>query len=159
MSRNYIVILVFLFLSCTGNVNGNSSDQGFDIRVEIKNFPDTVAYLGYHFGDQKFVKDTSGLLQSKLLHFKGEEDLKPGIYFVYSPSVYFEIIINDQQHFSIRTDTVDMMNKMEITGSKENQIFHDFQQFMAENQKKLQELNAAIGKLDQSKDADEIAEM
>jgi peroxiredoxin len=158
MSRNYIVILVFLFLSYSGSVNGNSSDQGFDIKVEINNFPDTVAYLGYHFGDQKFVKDTSRVLQNNLLHFKGDEDLKPGIYFVYSPSVYFEIIINDQ-NFSIRTDTADMMNKMEITGSKENQIFHDFQQFMAKNQRQLQEMNEAVSKLDQSKDAEQIAEL
>jgi peroxiredoxin len=157
MSRSIIVFLL-LALTVSWKVQGNSNDQGFDIRVEIKNFPDTVAYLGYHFGDQKFVKDTSRVLQNNLLHFKGSEDLKPGIYFVYSPSVYFEIIINEQT-FSIKTDTVNLMNDMEITGSKENQIFHDFQQFMAEKQKMLQEMNESVSKLDPAKDAEKISEL
>ncbi|MBS0001330.1 MAG: redoxin domain-containing protein [Cyclobacteriaceae bacterium] len=156
--KDIIRLLVILFLSITGKIQANATTQGYDITVEIKNFPDTVGYLGYHFGDQKFVKDTSRVLKNNVLHFQGSEDLNPGIYFVYSPSVYFEIIINEQK-FSIKTDTVNMMNHMEITGSKENQVFHDFQQFMAEKQKLLKELNETINTLDKTREAARIEEL
>ncbi len=141
-----------------GKASGESTDQGFDITVEIDHFPDTVAYLGYHFGDQKFVKDTSRVSKNSVLHFKGSEDLKPGIYFVYSPSVYFEIIINEQK-FSMKTDTTDLMKHMEISGSRENELFNKFQQFMAEKQQLSKEISDNINGLDPNQHADQITKL
>lgn len=160
MNKNKILlpVLVMFFMFVTGIASGKNTDQGFDITVEIDYFPDTVAYLGYHFGDQKFVKDTSRVLKNNQLHFKGSEDLKPGIYFVYSPSVYFEIIINEQK-FSIKTDTVDIMKHMEINGSRENELFNKFQQFMAEKQQLSKEISETIHGLDQIQNADQITEL
>jgi peroxiredoxin len=160
MNKNKILIPLMVIFSwfLVGKASGESTDQGFDITVEIDHFPDTVAYLGYHFGDQKFVKDTSRVSKNSVLHFKGSEDLKPGIYFVYSPSVYFEIIINEQK-FSIKTDTADLMKHMEINGSRENELFNKFQQFMAEKQQLSKEISDNINGLDPNQHADQITKL
>ena len=160
MNKNkiFIPILAILSIFTLSKSSGKIKDQGFDISVQINHFPDTVAYLGYHFGDQKFVKDTSRVYDKNILHFKGSEDLKTGIYFVYSASVYFEVIMNEQK-FSIKTDTADIMNHMEITGSRENELFNKFQQFMAEKQQSSRKLSETINAMDQAKNAQEIADL
>lgn len=153
-----ISFLAFWSILSFSNVYGKSNDQGFDITVQIDHFPDTVAYLGYHFGDQKFVKDTSRVNQNNVLHFKGSEDLKPGIYFIYSPSVYFEVIMSEPK-FSIKTDTSDLMKHMEISGSQENVLFNQFQQFMAEKQQLSRQISVKINGLDPAKNSEEIIEL
>ncbi len=157
-SKILIPILAIVSFLTISKTSGKIKDQGFDITVQIAHFPDTVAYLGYHFGDQKFVKDTSRVSGNNTLHFIGPEDLKPGIYFVYSPSVYFEVIINEQK-FSIKTDTTDLMKHMEVSGSRENELFNQFQQFMAEKQQLSMKINETINGMDQAKNVQEVAEL
>ena len=131
--------------------------QGYDIKVTVRNIKDTVAYLGYHFGDQKFVKDTSLVMNGDQLHFKGEDPLAPGVYFVYAPSIYFELIVNEQK-FSVETDTVDYVRSMKFHGSKENTLFNKFQLTMGDSRKESQDLSEKIKGLDKEKDSEQIAE-
>ena len=135
-----------------------SGAQGFDIEVVIPNIKDTVAYLGYHFGDQKFVKDTSKVHPGGRIHFKGGEVLPQGVYFIYAPGVYFELIVNDQK-FRIETDTVDFVRSMKIHGSKENQIFNAYQIHMADKRKESETIVNKIKTLDPEKDSLEIADL
>lgn len=156
--KKILPFVAFLSILTLHTTQGKSTDQGFDITIQIDHFPDTIAYLGYHFGDQKFVKDTSRVDANHVLHFKGSEDLKPGIYFVYSPSVYFEVIMTEPE-FSIKTDASDLMKHMEISGSRENVLFNQFQQFMAEKQQLSKELSEKINGLDPAKNPEEIREL
>ena len=125
--------------------------KGHDITIQIKNMKDTVAYLGYHFGDQKFVTDTSRVEPDGTIHFRGTDTLTDGIYFVYSASVYFELIANEQQ-FTLVTDTADFIRHMSIEGSRENEIFNDFQRFMADKQMESKTLTDQLQALDPQQD-------
>lgn len=131
--------------------------QGYDIKVTVRNIKDSVAYLGYHFGDQKFVKDTSLVMNGDQLHFKGEDPLVPGIYFIYAPSVYFDLIVNEQK-FSVETDTVDYVRSMKFHGSKENTLFNKFKLTMKDRRKESQGISEKIKGLDQKKDSLKIAD-
>ena len=141
-------VVVILLLSTFKIVHA----QGYEITVKINDIKDTVAYLGYNFGDQKFVKDTSKVYNGNTLKFKGRTPLAQGVYFVYTPRVYFELIINEQK-FSIQTDTTNFVEHMKIEGSKENILFNDFQKFMADRQSRITGLSSKIDTLKKKNDS------
>ncbi len=150
------VVTLFILLTGQVHLSGQSLDQGYDITVKIENIKDSVVYLGYNFGDQKFVKDTSRVHDGNVLHFRGDEPLTGGIYFIYSPNVYFEIIVNEPS-FTIETDTSDYIGNMKVEGSRENQLFNRFQRYMAEKQKKSRELSEKIQGLDPQAESEQIS--
>lgn len=152
--KNLFVLSLILIVQPTLDYASPGS-EGYDITVQIHNIRDSVAYLGYHFGDQKFVTDTASVEKDGTIHFRGEDALSDGIYFVYSPSVYFELIANEQ-NFRIETDTADFIRHMKIEGSHENDIFNEFQRHMADKQQESKVISDRIQALDAQNDAEEI---
>ena len=122
--------------------------QGSAYRIEVKvdNFQGKVCYLGYPYGPKKYLADTAEINSHGNFIFEGENPLDGGLYFVYSPapeSLYFDLIIAESE-FSIHTDTIDLIANMKVSGSKENDIFFDFQRFMREKQALGTKLNETL---------------
>ncbi len=134
-----IVLLIFAFILPFGFLFA----QGYEIKVKVNGVADTVMYLGHHFGEKKYVIDTAQVDSKGNCVFKGEKDLNRGIYIVVMPSqnmTYFEIVIGDEQKFSVETDVAHPVNNMKVKGSKENKIFNEYQRKMSV----LQEQNANL---------------
>ena len=125
--------------------------QGYDIRTKINGQQDTVAYLGHHFATQRYVDDTAKVVNG-VASFSGPEKLANGVYFYYSPSVYFEFLISDQQ-FSISGDAEDVIRTATIEGSPLNNGFLEMQRF---NFLKRTEADQLKAKLDSTKNESEI---
>jgi len=120
------------------------SAQNYEIKVKINGISDTVVYLGHHFGEKKYVIDTTRIDSKGYAVFSGNENLNRGIYIIVMPSknmTYFEILIADQKKFSIETDTANFVENMKIKGCKENIAFNQYQKRMAEIQEERMELN------------------
>ena len=160
MLNKYFVIFFSLIAlcSCLGITSRSNAQEGYDITIQINNIKDTEVYLGYHFGDQKFVKDTARVEAGDIIRFTGDEPLSDGIYFIYSASVYFELIANEAQ-FKLETDTVDFIRNMKVTGSRENEIFNSFQRFMADKQSESKILTDKMQALDPQQDEAQLAEL
>ncbi len=140
----YALALLLLISSFTAFASG-----GYEIWVRMNGLRDTVCYLGNHFGDKQYVKDTVRVDHDGWAIFKGSEPLPGGIYLVVLPShTYFEIVVNEQK-FSIETDTIDFVESMKITGSLENKLFNDHQKFIVERTKYSQTIK---GRMDANKD-------
>ncbi|HLF34583.1 MAG TPA: thioredoxin-like domain-containing protein [Cyclobacteriaceae bacterium] len=144
LPRIFMIFFVFV-------IYNEALAQGYDITIRINNIKDTAAYLGYNFGDQKFVSDTSKVSNGNTLRFTGKKTLPAGIYFVYSPNVYFEIIVNEQK-FTLETDTTEFVRHLKIEGSKENRLFNEFQKFMADSQAESAKLAAKMDSLRKAND-------
>ncbi len=158
LKHRFIIRKVTLLIALVTLVATHSIySQGYDIQVTVRNIKDSAAYLGYHFGDQKFVKDTSLVLPGDRLHFKGNNSLPPGVYFVYAPGIYFELIINEPE-FSVETDTVDFVRSIKFNGSKENSLFNSFQLNMADRKKESQLITEKIKELNDIEDSLKIAD-
>jgi peroxiredoxin len=120
-----------------------SDGLAYQIEVKVKKFRGDVAYLGYPYGDKKYLADTAEVNDDGVFVFEGDEPLDGGLYFVYSPapnSLYFDLIVAEP-NFRIETDTTDLIANMKPAGSNENKLFFDFQRFMREMQKKGGQLN------------------
>lgn len=130
MKRSGLFILVALIIS-------GCFAQEYEIKLKIHGVSDTVVYLGHHFGEKKLVIDTTTINSDGYAVFSGNKKLNKGIYLIVMPSrnmTYFEILVGDQQKFSVETDTSNFVKTMKIKGSKENTVFNQYQMVMAEIQ-------------------------
>ena len=134
--RSLILLTAIVF----GNLNGNAQNLKIDIKLE--NVSDSSAYLAHYLDGRIFADDTTKLVNGVGL-FQKDSLLDQGIYVVYLPSKkYFDLLLGDDQEFSIHSDSKEFVNNLKISGSKESEAFADFQKFMKaknENSKKLQE--------------------
>ncbi len=118
-------------------------ENGFEIKVKIHGLKDTSIILGHHFATMMNADDTIKLDKNGSGVFKGKKELPKGMYIIFLPSkTYFDFLVGDNQKFSVENDTSDLFKKIKFSGSKENQIFYDYQYLLSskrDEMKKLQE--------------------
>jgi thiol-disulfide isomerase/thioredoxin len=111
--------------------------QGYEINVRIPELQDSTIFLGYHFGDKQYLKDTLKLDNTGSGIFSGTETLPQGIYLIVLPGKqYFEVLMSNDQYFSISCSFPEYYNTLKFTGSDENTAFVGYQKHWMELQKK-----------------------
>jgi len=123
-------------------LTGVASAQGYEIKVKIHNIPNDTVILGHHF-NERLIPDDTVVLNSKCEGvFRGNKKLTGGMYFLFLPSHnYFDILVDDNQKFSIENDTSNFLKNMKLVNSIENEIFRDYQMMLNESQKEYRTLN------------------
>jgi thiol-disulfide isomerase/thioredoxin len=78
--------------------------------------------------------------------FKGAKKLPGGIYLVGYPnkSGFFEILVDKQQHFTVKADTATLSKGAQFENSPDNQMFTAYQQQMGIRGKKITELQTRL---------------
>ena len=108
----------------------------YDITVKINGLScSDELLLANHFGDKQYLKDTAEC-SNGVFHFKGEEKLESGVYLVVLPKKnYFEVLVSEsenQMDYSFVADTSLRPEQMTVSGSKENELFLEFNVFAVE---------------------------
>ena len=125
-----IFIALLLCVLC-----GGLQAQGYEIGIKIKSIPGDTVILGHHFNERLIPDDTVKLDAKGFGVFRGKKKLPGGMYFIFLPNRnYFDILIDDNQKFTIENDTTPskFLDKMVITGDLQNQLFVDYQRFLAQ---------------------------
>ncbi len=105
----------------------------YKLEFTIKPLKNEKIILAHYFNKNFFVQDSAFINNEGKAILSGTTPLPQGLYIVYlSPSLRFDIIIGDDQNFSIITDTVDFVNHTIVKGSRENEVFFDYQRFLAD---------------------------
>lgn len=126
--RKHILALAAMVL-IAGTVNA-APKKGYKITVQIKNTKDTVLYMGYYYGKYTPAMDTARINKKGQFVFESTtKEALPGVYFFSNPQGrYAEFIINlDKPNFTLKTDEVNWISNMQVTGSPENKAFYDYQ--------------------------------
>ena len=119
--------------------------QDYRIDVKINGVKDTTLLLGYYFNKQMFVKDTADVDSNGHGAFEGKEPLDEGIYVIYLPDKsYFDILINDDQDFSVSATDGDLVKSQKITGNKEAGNFLKYQQYLNLKQKEAGKIQKGL---------------
>ncbi len=148
-TRTALLFLMMLFTAYTF-----ADKPKYLIKATIHGLKDTICFLGNYYGDKQYIKDTAKVDSKGNCEFKGDEKLPGGIYLVVVPSKrYFELIIDNEQTFSVETDTSDFVGKMKIKGSVDNQMFYDYLRFVDKEQKEAEPLRALLKKVKNNKDS------
>ncbi|MAE86425.1 MAG: hypothetical protein CMB80_27065 [Flammeovirgaceae bacterium] len=131
--RHAVIVLVLILLSLKA-VNGQEYRSEVDFKID--GYTDSTIYVGYHFGNQKYLLDT---LPVKKGQFHLSTNATNGVYFLYSPEYYFEFILENGQ-YSLKTTRDNSFQNLVVSGSSENELFREFQDKMISLQTKQREL-------------------
>ncbi|HQG62145.1 MAG TPA: DUF5106 domain-containing protein [Bacteroidales bacterium] len=106
----------------------SQSKNNYSISLSVSGLRDSSIFLAYHFGDKQYITDTTILDARGNGVFSGKEKLSQGIYMIVLPGKkYFELLISDDQNFSVSCSYNDYFNTLKFTGSDENTAFVAYQ--------------------------------
>ncbi len=113
-----------------------------NISISLTPLKNCKVYLGSYYGKGRVLVDSAQLNDKSVGAFKGATKLPGGIYFIVSPqyTVQFELLIGNQQQFSITGDTAQKDNPV-IKGSPDNDLFKEYSTVTIEKGKALMNLN------------------
>lgn len=115
------LLILVLFVSVQ-----SFAQSGYNLRFRVDGLKDTTAYLGYYYGESTFVKDTARVNGTGDFAFDGKQKLPQGVYFlVLNKTRIFEMVVGQNQHFSLQTSTADYVKNMKVTGDVDNKLFFD----------------------------------
>ncbi len=108
------------------------------IKVKISGIADTTIILAHYLNKSIYPNDTTEVNAKGEGVFIIDKKLPQGMYIIYLPSgKYFELMMGEDQDFSITTDTTNFVTDAIIEGSEENAIFFDFQKYMISKRDEL----------------------
>lgn len=153
----------FLFFALLGLSLAAPAQNNYEIKVTFKPFKNQYIYLGHYFGKTYPIIDSAKLDANSQAVFKGNKKLPGGIYLVGYPNKagFFEILVDKQQQFTIKADTATLSKGAQFENSPDNNLFINYQQFMAVKGKRISELQAQLktagNKEDSTRITDELA--
>lgn len=137
-------VTLFL-LAALISVKAMAEAGGYEIKLTIKELPNQDIILGYYFNSKMYVRDTVRTDVAGLAVFKDPEALPGGLYLFYLPNgKYFDVLVADEQHFTIRTDTMDLIGNMSISGARESEQFLNYQMFIDKQHKNYDRLRKEL---------------
>ena len=144
-----LLMVFFPIATMAGN------EDGHNIKIVIKGVkPGVNCVLGFYYGNQKLVKDSAKTAADGSITFKGSDKYPGGVYLLIPDGKnYFELIMDENQHFTLETDTTDFINNMKVKGSEENSLFYTYQKFSVVKGKQVMPLQELLKK---TKDKDSI---
>lgn len=119
------LLLLFAFLS--------SNAQGYKVTLQTPDYKSGLAYLTYYDGKNMNIQDSAIVNSKGIAIFEGKEKLPPGVYSIVFPgkNKLYDFLVDKEQLITIKAYTTDLINKTEVTGSKENILFQQYQKYVA----------------------------
>ncbi|KAA0989839.1 TlpA family protein disulfide reductase [Dyadobacter aurulentus] len=135
----------FLLLFLTSMLSLELLAQGYRLEATIQGVRDSSFVIGhYNRTHNQFVpKDTAKADANGKIVFQGTQNLPGGLYVILFPGNkrLIEFIYSGKEtNFSMETDTLDMIGNMKITGSKENELFYNYQKELKNNARQIEQL-------------------
>ncbi len=118
--------------------------KGRNISITLTPLKNCKVYLGSYMGKGRVLVDSTMLNEKSHGVFKGPDKLTGGVYFVVTPqmTVPFELLMDEQQQFSIAGDTA-LKDNAVISGSLDNDLFKTYSQVSMTKGQHMQQLEAA----------------
>src|SRR5688572_12483832 len=130
----------FLILLFAVSTSSFAIAQSFNVTLKAPQYRSGIAYLTYHMGKNLNVEDSAAVTSSGVAVFKAKRKLPPGIYAMVLPGkrISVDFFVDKEQEITVQIDTTDLVNKTVVSGSKENVLFQQYQQYIASKGKLLE---------------------
>lgn len=124
---------------------GAQTPKGAEIKIKINHYKDSVIFFAHYYGNQQYIKDTVPVIKGWAT-IKQDTALEHGIYMIVpeDKKSYFDIIIHDEQHFTMVTDTGDYSKHMKVKGSVQNELFFEHNRWVNKKGKERDSLMKAM---------------
>jgi len=142
MTRKFLISSALLVFACLAAIGAT----GYRIQVNISGLDQGQVLLAYHFGDRQFLRDTALVEKPAQFVFEGPDRLEAGIYLVVLPgNAFFEIIVDQNQHFTITTTANQFLETTRFGGSPENEAFFEYKRYLQVAGERARALNEELG--------------
>ncbi|MCC6690859.1 MAG: DUF5106 domain-containing protein, partial [Bacteroidia bacterium] len=135
---------IFLLLFFSVTVFSFAGSDGYTLKFKVKNLPkDSTCYLAHYYADvnKQMVVDTTKVGTDGVIVFDGKKKLSEGLYLlIVKRHQLFNFFIDQQQDFSIETDTLDFTKYMKIKGSDVNKHYYEYMDHLAQKHKEIEPL-------------------
>ncbi len=130
-------IIFFFAILCAGH----GFAQGYRVTLQAPQYKKGIAYLTYYMGPNLNVADSAAISNTGTAVFKGAQKLAGGIYVIVFPDkrLRTEFLIGQEQQITIKADTTDLLNKTLVNGSKENLLYVQYQKYVSQKGRQLEE--------------------
>jgi thiol-disulfide isomerase/thioredoxin len=117
-----------------------SNGQGYKVTLHAVNYDSGIAYLTYYYGKNINIEDSAFVNNKGVAIFQKNQKLLPGVYSIVFPgkNKLFDFLVDSEQAITIKADTSDLINRVTVTGSKENILFQQYQKFVGSRASQLQ---------------------
>jgi len=132
--RKLSTLILGIFLAST------SLAQGYRVSFRTSSFDSGLVYLIYYMGKSLNIADSGYLNNGSVVFQKNNDTLPSGIYSIVFPGKRHtaDFFIDRSPEISIQADTNDLLN-MKVTGSPENPLFQQYQLFIANKGRLMQQ--------------------
>ncbi len=142
----------------------STTQAQYEIEVSIPDFAGDTLLFGHYLNESIMLKDTFFLDSGGNDRLKGQKSLPPGMYTLYFPNrTRFDLLIDQDQVFSLKTDTVDLLNRTEFKGSEDNEVFYHYLAFLEEQRNRMnrirQRITAPVNSSDSLQATEEMKEV
>lgn len=140
--KTIILRFTFLFVFTMA-----TAQTGHEIKINLQNCKDTVAYLAYYQFDKMYVADTCKKVVNGNFIFKGKKNLDKGVYFLLSQDKknYFDFIIDEQtQKQQLKSDLTNVYENIQALNSKQNELFFNYIRFIGSVNKRYESLKKDV---------------
>lgn len=140
MFKSYLLTLAAFMLA--GSVLQAQSNSKYEIALEVKPIQNQWVYLANYYGGIKMMADSAFLDKSGKGKLSGENPLPQGVYILASPNrtILGELLLGEDQQFSIKADTTKPETGLIFSGSADNALFNEYTTFLNERAGKAEEL-------------------
>ncbi len=136
----------------------------YKINFTIPNFPNDTLLFGHYFNESIMLQDTFFTNASGKASVTGDNTLPFGMYTIYLPNqARFDLLIDTDQEFSVKTDTTNILKSTHINGSSENVQFYEYLSYLdikrKESQEKQDRIRNPLSKTDSIKAREEMIQV
>lgn len=130
------------------NYSAAQESEAVDILFHFEHADSSFISLAYHLGDRQYINDTLHTDREGKAVLTRNEPLDKGLYMVVFPdNKLFEMIISDDQQFTVSCDRNDIVNSLRFEGSEENTAFIEYRKKWRSFQEKTGEYRQRLSNL------------
>lgn len=120
-----------------------AANSNYAIKVKAPELKMDTLFLGHYYMGKLYVQDSLSLDKKGVGVFTADKKLPEGMYVLYLKSGnYADLLIGDDQVFSIQLDTAQMAQSLQIEGSEQSADFAEYARFLTAKQSELNSLNS-----------------
>jgi len=121
----------------------------YDIKIDLDGYQNDTLIAGYYLGDRQLVLDTLYSQKEGQFRLKGDTLLNEGFYLLltFPEKQILQFIIDNDQKFEISA-AADDLAKVSFKGSKDNEVFMDYVNFIAEKKPAAEAINNEVDSLE-----------
>ena len=129
-----------------GPKNIAAKKPAYKITFQVDGSTDSMLLLCFYYAQNERIQDTAFNNGKGRFVFEGDEVLKPGLYFFTNNKNRFAefVIYHEKPFFQFHTDDRNWTMNMKVKGSKQNEIYYNYQRASESMYRELQEAKPSL---------------